>query len=162
MQIYIAYNLENTHKKILVAVVCYCLIILIINHRSFANQGLILNTFRASFASIWYGFDEGSSKVPPLQSHKCTNNNQNSPPKSVLATLEKTLLKKQFWTKLRQKRANCYWMVGILEASFLHRAIKTVAPDIQNALIGIHAKHLQKVLQNLIEKDSKNKNEVIN
>ena len=33
------------HKKVLLAVVCYCLIILIINYCSFANQGLILNTF---------------------------------------------------------------------------------------------------------------------
>ena len=72
-------------------------------------------------------------------------------------------------------------MVRIFAASSLHRAIKFVAPEIQTALISIHAKNpLQNgsangsiangsiangsanSLQNLIEKDLKNKNELIN
>ena len=52
LQVYVPNNIEIMHKNALLAVVCYCLPILIINYCSFAIQGLILNTFAVSFAMI--------------------------------------------------------------------------------------------------------------
>ena len=61
-------------------------------------------------------------------------------------------------------------MVRILAASSLHHAIETVNTEEQRALnekvysipglsLNIHAKNPRKTVQNLIEKDFKNKNE---